>query len=167
MKRIKKFYRDHRIFTILMAVILVCVVIITTILIQCFYIGKGKDKYGDRLDGIEDHQISESKISDYKVNLANNEKVKAVNLTIEGKIIYIKVTYEENCSLEEAKSIAAKSLESFTEDEQGFYDFNIDLEKKATSTSDGFFVEGAHNSNGTGMVWDNNREVTTTTTDGE
>ena len=151
MKRIKKFYRDHRIFTILMAVILVCVVIITTILIQCFYIGKGKDKYGDRLDGIEDHQISESKISDYKVNLAN----------------YIKVTYEENCSLEEAKSIAAKSLESFTEDEQGFYDFNIDLEKKATSTSDGFFVEGAHNSNGTGMVWDNNREVTTTTTDGE
>lgn len=163
MKRIKKFYREHRVFTILMAIILVCVIIISTILIQCFYIGKGTDKYGDRLDGIEEHEISDAKISDYENNLANNDKVKTADLIIEGRIIYIKVTYEDNCSLEEAESIAAKSLENFSEDEQGFYDFNITLEKNATKTSDGFLISGAHNRNGNGISWNNNREVTSTT----
>lgn len=163
MKRIKKFYREHRVFTILMAIILVCIVIISTILIQCFYVGKGTDKYGDRLEAIEEHQISDSKISDYKVNLSNNAKVKTVDLSIEGRIVYIKVTYETNCSLEEAESIAAKSLEGFTEDEQGFYDFNLTLEKAATNTSDGFLISGAHNKNGSGVSWNNNREVEATT----
>ena len=162
MKRIKKFYREHRVFTILMAIILVCLIIITTILIQCFYIGKGTDKYGDRLDGIEEHEISSAKIDDYEVNLANNEKVKSAKLDITGRIIYIKVIYETNCSLEEAESIAAKSLDSFTEDDKGFYDFNITLEKDATETSDGFLISGAHNKNGNGMSWNNNRVVTTT-----
>ena len=166
MKRIKKFYREHRVFTILMAIILVCLVIITTILIQCFYIGKGTDKYGDRLDGIENYEISEAKISDYEVNLANNEKVKTAKLNITGRVIYINVEYETNCSLEEAESIVAKSLESFTNEEQKFYDFNITLEKDATASSDGFLISGAHNKNGSGMIWNNNREVTPETVEG-
>ena len=46
MKKIKQFYKEHRVFTILMAVVIVCVVLIVTILIQCFYVGNGADKYG-------------------------------------------------------------------------------------------------------------------------
>jgi len=44
MKKIKQFYKEHRVFTILMAVVIVCAVLMATVLIQCFYIGNGTDR---------------------------------------------------------------------------------------------------------------------------
>ncbi len=163
MKRIKKFYREHRVFTILMAIVLVCMIIIATVLIQCFYVGN-TDKYGNRLDGIENHVIEESTKSDYEANLANNPKVRNAKIMVTGRIVYITINFESNCSLTEAESIAAKSLESFSEDIHSFYDFNLTL-KKAASVKDnqtileGFIISGAKNKNGSGLVWNNNLEV--------
>ena len=165
MKKIKKFYKEHRVFTILMAVVIVCVILIVTVLIQCFYVGNGNDKYGNRLEGIENYQISESRQNDFEHNQANNDKVKSVDLIITGKIIYITFQFQENVDLVEAESIALKSLEEFSEDEQNFYDFNITLKKEATESSDGFIISGAKNKNGSGLKWNNNRQVTDTKTD--
>ncbi len=159
MNKIKKFYKEHRIFTILMAIVLVCIVLMATILIQCFYVGNGTDKYGNRLEGIENYKIAESRQSDFQNNIANNEKVKSVDLTITGKIIYITMQITEDVALEEAKSIAIKSLEEFTEEEQSFYDFNITLKQNSSDKSDGFIISGAKNKNGSGFTWNNNRQV--------
>ena len=57
MKKIKRFYQEHRVFTILMAIVIVCLIIIATVLVQCFYVGNGSDNYGNRLDGIEKVEI--------------------------------------------------------------------------------------------------------------
>ena len=166
MKRIKKFYREHRVFMILMAIVLVCMIVITTVLIQCFYIGNGTDKYGNRLEGIEKYKISDSRINEYEEKLGNNDKVKKAKIVITGKIVYITINVQANCSLIEAESIAAKSLENFNEKEQSFYDFNITLKKESNESSDGFIISGAKNKNGTGLVWNNNRKVSART-DGE
>lgn len=165
MNKIKKFYKEHRIFTILMAVVLVCIVLIATVLIQCFYVGNGNDKYGNRLEGIENYEISESRQKDFENNVANNEKVKSVDIQITGKIIYITMQIQPNVALVEAKSIAQKSLESFSAEEQGFYDFNITLKQNSSDKSDGFIISGAKNKNGKGLVWNNNRQVTEKKTD--
>lgn len=162
MKRIKKFYREHRIFTILMAVLLVCAVLIITVLIQCFYVGNGTDKYGDRLEGIENYEISSERQGDYESDLMENTKVKSASLSITGKIIYVKIVFETDVKLAEAKSIAQKSLDSFSDEEKSFYDFNFTLEQEATDNSEGFLIEGAHNKNGNGLLWNNNRAVEST-----
>lgn len=159
MNKIKKFYKEHRIFTILMAIVLVCIVLMATILIQCFYVGNGTDKYGNRLEGIENYEISESRQKDFENNIANNEKVKSADIIITGKIVYITMQITEDVALEEAKSIASKSLEEFTEDEQSFYDFNITLKQNSSDKSDGFIISGSKNKNGSGLVWNNNRQV--------
>lgn len=165
MNKIKKFYKEHRIFTILMAVVLVCVVLIATVLIQCFYVGNGSDKYGNRLEGIENYQISESRQKDFENNIANNDKVKSVDIQITGKIIYITMQIEPGVALVEAQSIAQKSLEEFSEEEQGFYDINITLKQNSSDKSEGFIISGAKNKNGKGLVWNNNRQVTEKATD--
>lgn len=162
MKRIKKFYREHRVFTILMAVLLVCAVLIITVLFQCFYVGNGTDKYGDRLEGIENYEISSERQGDYESTLMENTKVKSASLSITGKIIYIKIVFETDVKLAEAKSIAQKSLDSFSDEEKSFYDFNFTLEQEATDNNDGFLIEGAQNKNGNGLLWNNNREVDST-----
>jgi hypothetical protein len=159
MKKIKRFYQEHRIFTILMAVVLVCMVLIITVLIQCFYVGNGSDKYGNRLEGIEKYKISESRQKDFENNIANNDKVKSVDIKVTGKIIYITMQITEGVELVEAQSIAQKSLESFSEKEQSFYDFNITLKQNSTDKSDGFIISGAKNKNGSGLTWNNNRIV--------
>ena len=148
MKKIKKFYKDHRVFTILMAIVIVCMILIVTVLIQCFYVGNGKDKYGNRLEGIENYEISETKQNDFKTNLTNNDKIKSVDFKITGRIIYITIQVEQKVKIEEAESIALKSLENFTEEEQ-----------------EGFIISGAKNANGSGLVWNNNRKVTNKTAD--
>lgn len=160
MNKIKRFYKEHRIFTILMAVVLVCVVLIATVLFQCFYVGNGSDKYGNRLEGIEKYKISSSRQKDFENNVANNEKVKSVDIQITGKIVYITMEIEPGVALVEAQSIAQKSLENFNEKEQGFYDFNITLKQGASDKGEGFIISGAKNKNGVGLVWNNNRQVT-------
>ena len=165
MNKIKRFYKEHRIFTILMAVVLVCVVIIATVLIQCFYVGNGSDKYGNRLEGIDKYKITSSRQKDFENNVANNDKIKSVDIQITGKIIYITMQIEPDVALVEAESIAQKSLEEFSEEEQSFYDFNITLKQNSSDKNDGFIISGAKNKNGVGLVWNNNRQVTEITDD--
>ena len=146
MKKIKRFYKEHRVFTILMSVVIVCLILIVTVLFQIFYFGNGSDKYGDRLEGIEKVPISESKEADFENNIVATGKVKKCDLTVTGRIIYITMQFEETVELDEAKNVALKSLESFSEDELAFYDFNFTIKKNTSDKVEGFLVSGARRS---------------------
>ena len=82
MKNIKKFYKEHRIFSILMAVVIVCVILLCTLLIQCFYTGN-KDKYGDRLDDISKYEIKEEKLTEIESKIASQKDVEKAPTTYE------------------------------------------------------------------------------------
>ena len=162
MKKIKKFYREHRVFTILMAIAIVCAIIIATVLIQCFYVGNDTSKYGDRLEGIETVEISEEQLNNIESKIIENELVKSAKVLITGKIVYITINYETTVDLVQAESVALQSLELFEEDKISFYDFHFTLKNAGTETSDGFLISGAMNKNGSGLVWNNNNPVTST-----
>lgn len=159
MKKIKRFFKEHRIFTMLMAIVIVCIVLIATVLINVFYMGNGSNKYGNRLEGIKEVEISKSRLSDFENNIANNDKIKEVNIRLQGKIVYITIEIEPGVNIEEAEGFALKSLDEFSDEEKAFYDFNFTLKQKATDNSEGFIISGAKNKNGTGLVWNNNRVV--------
>ena len=87
MKKIKRFYKEHRVFTILMSIVIVCMVLIGTVLVQCFYGGKGNSRYGNRLEGIEAVEIADSRLSDYENNIKAEGQVKEAKIMITGRII--------------------------------------------------------------------------------
>lgn len=161
----KKFYNEHRVFTILMAIAIVCLILVATVLIKCFYSGGNKGKYGDRLEGIEAVEINNSKISDIETKIKTDQIVKSAKITITGKIVYFDLTFSSETSLVEAQSVALKSLDNFSDEEKAFYDFHFTLKQESTAESDGFLIEGAKNKNGSGLVWNNNNPVTTPTVD--
>lgn len=161
----KKFYNEHRVFTILMAIAIVCLILVATVLIKCFYSGGNKGKYGDRLEGIEAVEINNSKISDIETKIKADQIVKSAKITITGKIVYFDLKFLSETSLVEAQSIALKSLDNFSDEEKAFYDFHFTLKQESTAESDGFLIEGAKNKNGSGLVWNNNNPVTTPTVD--
>lgn len=165
MKKFKKFYNEHRVFSILMAIAIVCLILMATVLIKCFYSGSDKGKYGDRLEGIESVAINDSKISDIETKIKADKIVKSVNITITGKIVYFDLTFPSETSLVEAQSVALKSLDNFSNEEKAFYDFHFTLKQESTDQSDGFLIEGAKNKNGSGLVWNNNNPVTSPAVD--
>ena len=160
MKKIVNFFKEHRIFTMLMAIVVVCMVLIMTVLINVFGgFGDDANKYGNRLEGIDKIEISEKKESDFENNIANNDKIKSVDLRVQGKIIYITMQVETGVVLEEAQGIAQKSLDEFSDEEKAFYDFQFMLKQNSTENSEGFIISGSKNANGTKLSWNNNRVV--------
>lgn len=158
MKKIKRFYREHRVFTILMAVVIVCFILIGTLLFQCFYSG-GSDKYGDRLEDISKYEIKKEKIEEIETKIITDDKVKTADVFRTGKIIYLVIEFEPATELMEAQNIAIKSLDEFSDGQKSYYDFNFTLKKEESDTVEGFIIEGARNSSGNGLSWNNNREV--------
>lgn len=156
MKKLKRIYTEHRVFAILMALVIVCFVLIGTVLVQCFYVGGNKDKYGDRLAGIEKVKID---TKDIESKLVAEEIVKKVEVMVTGKIVYVSMKFDAPTTLVEAQSIAQKSLDYFNDKEKAFYDFHFTLKEESTEISDGFIISGAKNKNGTGLVWNNNNPI--------
>lgn len=158
MKKIKNFYKTHRIFVILMAVALVCLILIGTILIRYFYVNDGSDKYGTRLEHIEDYKLESSRLSDIE-DKYREDTIDKITIMVTGKIVYIHIFGNDKADLVTCQGIANKILEEFTEEEKKFYDFQFTIKKEKTETDAGFLVSGAHNKSGTGLTWNNMRVV--------
>lgn len=160
MGKIKVFYKEHRVFIILMAVGLVCMIIILAVLFAFFYGGDGKDKYGTRLENRSNYEISEERIEDLESFYIMDDKVLSAKAMITGRIIYIKINFAENVELIEAEGIAGKALqEKFSVEEQKYYDIHFTLEEAPSETNKGFLISGAQNKNGSGLVWNLNKEI--------
>ena len=156
----KKLYNENRTLFIILTIAIVCIFISLVLLLKYFYFGNGQTKYGDRLQGIENVKIDDNKINDVKSSIQLEDKVSSVSMNVNGKIIYIKINFNNNATLVEAQSIAVKSLEKFSDDEKKFYDFEFTLYQDSTEQKEGFRIMGAKNVNGSNLVWNNNNATT-------
>ncbi len=156
----KKMYRENRTLFVLLAIALVCILLSIVLLFKYFYFGNGESKYGNRLDGIQNVTISDDSKNDIKSKIENNKLVSSASVEITGKIVYIKINFNESASLVEAESVAVKSLDNFSDSEKAFYDFDFTLAQAATDKTEGFKIMGAKNVNGSNLVWNNNNATT-------
>lgn len=163
MKRIKKFYKEHRVFIILLSIMLVGLILIATVLMQAFYSSGDSDdpeaQYGSRLENKDKYPIEDSRIYAYEAKLTSDENVSDAKLAITGRIVYIKIIFQNDITMTDAQNIAAKSLEDFSEEEKSYYDFQFTITKPATETSEYFITSGAKNKTSNIIVWNNNRLI--------
>ena len=163
MKRIKKFYKEHRVFIILLSIMLVGLILIGTVLMQAFYSSGDSDdpnaKYGSRLENKDKYPIEDSRIYTYEANLTSNEFVSEAKINITGRIIYVKIMFQGDIAMTDAQNIAALSLEEFSEEEKSYYDIHFTIEKPATELSEYYKIMGAKNKTSNVIVWNNNRVV--------
>ena len=83
---------------------------------------------------------------------------KKVNIYRTGRIIYSELKFKGEVDKLAAQNVAINILDEFSTDEKSYYDFHFELEKKETTTSEGFLLQGCRNSNGNGLSWNNDRE---------
>lgn len=157
----KQFYKENRVFSILMIVVAVCLLLIIGITLKYFIFGSSSSPYGDRLKDEKKYKISDDLKTEVKSTLESDESIKKASVRVSVRTIYISMEFNTGVSLEVAKGKAVTALEKFSEDELGYYDVEFILTEESADNSEGFTIMGAKNVNGSNIVWNNNTPVTT------
>ena len=158
--KIKKSWKENRVIFVLTIILVVCVTLMAVVMIN-YFLGTSKDKYGDRLEGIKKVEITNKRLSELEKKITEDETIDKCVVKNIGKMIYVDITFKTGISLVDAESKAQSTIEMFKEKELKFYDINYTLSQDKTDDSDGFIIMGAHNVNGSGLVWNNNTPIST------
>lgn len=153
MKKIKRFYKNNRIYIVLMSISLLCLLLIVGAFVFYFMAQLNTDSYGRRLVGKENILISNERKEATKKIFTDDEKVVNGSVLIQGKIIYIDVILNKG-TVSDAQSLAIKSLDVFTDDEKEFYDVSFTFIKEQSEESDPTFpIIGYKKSSNTIISW--------------
>lgn len=153
-KKLKAFYKNNRVYSILMIISIICIVSIMVGVILYFVGQTNKDKYGHRLDGIESVEIKSDKLSEIEKKISENELVKETKIDIKGKLIYINITLNTG-KHSDSEAIAQASLELFSEEEKAFYDIQYIVENIDKEITENFPIMGYIKAGGSVIKWTN------------
>lgn len=152
MKGFKGFYKNNRVYVILMVVSLICIVSILIGVIVYFAKQSSQDVYGNRLDGIEKVELKDDRLTEIENVVKENELVSKVNANLQGKLLYIVITLNEGTPTD-AENIAIKVMEKLTEDEKTFYDIQFMFESNNEVEENVFPIMGYKKSSATTISW--------------
>lgn len=164
----KKFYKENRVFVILMGVVLVCAIIIITLAVKYAVTSRTADKYGNRADGLDDVPISDKLKSEMESSILEMEHVKKVTVYVHLKSVSFVIDVDKETSVEEAKNISLRCLDLFPENYLNVYSLQFQVTKsendKSTSKDEStgetvdttFPIYGAMKVGATTISWSNN-----------
>ena len=125
----KNFIKTHKKKCIIGGIIFLIVFLI--IIIWLFIIPLfSNNKYGDRLDGIEEHKISSSTIDDIEDTLKENDKVINVDYHNEGRILNFDITVSNDMSQDDAKKLGEVILDKISNKNKKYYDITVSVDTK-------------------------------------
>ena len=154
----KRFYRENRVFVILMAVVVICAAIMIFLLAKYVMHSNNGNKYGNRLDGIKDVIITSDKKSEMIASLEEESKINSVQVNVHGKIVNFIIDFKKDATIDDAKSIAIKCLDFFEEEYRNFYDLQFLCQKSELESGekDKFPIIGYIKAGATTISWSNN-----------
>ena len=152
MKGLKGFYKNNRVYVILMIVSIVCILSILIGVIVYFAKQSSQNAYGNRLDGIETIEIKEDRLTEIENVVKESEIVSKVNVNLQGKLIYVVVTLSEGTPTD-AENISVKVMEKLSEEEKAFYDIQFMFTSTSKSEDNVFPIMGYKKSSSTTISW--------------
>lgn len=158
LEKLKKFYKNNRIYSILMIISLLCLILMASGVVIYFVNQTVSSPYGNRLDGIKEHNI-DSSIEELKKYFKEANGVKTSNVRIQGKIIYIDVETEKTKTNEDLQNLAVGSLALIDEKEKNYYDIQFIFKREDLTP-----YLGSKSASQTVISWANYSMDTTTTT---
>ncbi len=126
-----KYIKKNKKTFIVIGIFLLFVILLIPVKIALFP-NAGKALYGDRLDGIEKVEITDSQLKKVKTALKDQPIVDAT-ARVSGKTVEIIITVDAEVSLDVAKDIGAKAIEPFKKNQKEYYDFQIFVTKEKES----------------------------------
>ena len=153
-KKLVSFYKRNRVYSLLMLVSIICVIAIMVGVILYFLGQTSKDKYGNRLEGIEKIKITDKKIKKLEKTITEGELVSDTSINIKGRLIYIDIELKSGKHTD-AETIAQSTLELFSEKEKNFYDIQFIIENLSKEEDENFPIMGYIKKGNSIIKWTN------------
>ena len=119
--------KKHKGLIICLVILLILGIIAFVVAKKLLYPDSSKNKYGDRLNGIENYQISDNTINEMKNSFLKNEFVTNFNYNLTGRIIKITITVKSDTKVDKAQELSSIITTSLPEDYQEFYDISYTI----------------------------------------
>ena len=139
MSFIKKLYNKHKVLFISCLVALVLFIIILLFFITLLMEGSS-NKYGSRLEGIENVKISNDMIDTITDEIISKDGIKDCKIRLQGKIINLIITFNSDVSSSKAKEIAESTLSSFSSEQLDFYNVEYFITREQNGEEDTPYV---------------------------
>ena len=110
--KIKDWMKKNKGFTVIIALAVVLVIILLIIFLSLIK-GNSSNKYGNRLDGIEEVKIKKKVYDEVKEEIMATEVVEDVSIRLQGKIVYTTIVLKSDTSADKAKEIASNTLDNY------------------------------------------------------
>lgn len=150
----KRYMKEHK--AVVVAVILMLIIIaIAFVAKQAFFSNSKNAVYGNRLEGMDAVEIDSKQKEEILNNLKNDSVVKNATYQLQGKIINIIITVNDDVGSDTAKSLSAKIIEKLDEKQKKYYDIQVFV-KKENDASD-FPIIGYKHANKDNFSWTKDR----------
>lgn len=132
----------------------IILIIVAVILVKkVLFVTENTAIYGSRLNGRDNLKISNDTKNKVKESLSDSST--DVKVRIAGRIIYITIKANNDTSLDAAKELGKKALESFSDPEKKYYDIQILIENDGNQGQ--FPIIGYKHHTRDAIVWTKDR----------
>ena len=155
-----RFVKEHK-FTVFVIILFILVVVLLYFSYNLFFTNGGKPEYGNRLDGIEEVEITKADQEKMESEIKKDKGVTNVSFDISGRTLNIVITVGNDVSVDDAKKIGNNSYASLNEKQIRFYAIQVFI-KKEDSAKNNFPIIGYKQKEEKDVSWTKNRAVTST-----
>lgn len=129
----KKFIKNNKAMTIGIICCVIFVILVYMVKLT-FFPNEAKAIYGDRLDGIKEVEITKNIQDKIVKGLEEKEEVKEAKTNIQGRILNVLITVEDEVELDAAKSLTTVILDNLKNKQKKYYDIQVFVSKKNDDT---------------------------------
>ena len=150
----KNFIKNNKV-TVVAFIICVIFVILVFAVKLTFFPNEGTAIYGDRLDGIEEVEITDKQQEDIIKSLEDKDEVKEVSCDIKGRTLNVLITVNDDVELDPAKALTSSITDILEEDQTTYYDIQVFISKDNDDTR--FPIIGYKHQNKDEFSWTKDR----------
>ena len=150
----KNFIKNNKV-TVVAFIICVIFVILVFAVKLTFFPNEGTAIYGDRLDGIEEVEITDKQQEDIIKSLEDKDEVKEVSCDIKGRTLNVLITVNDDVELAPAKALTSSITDNLEEDQTTYYDIQVFISKDNDDTR--FPIIGYKHQNKDEFSWTKDR----------
>ena len=127
------------------------------------FFSTGETEYGKRLNGLV--KLDKNTTKEIISEISEIEEVEKITIRTQGKIIYTTIIFKEGTKVAKAKEIASNTMNKYSEEVVGYYDFGFFLkenvivdeeDKDEENVKTGFLVAGTKHPDIENISWTKN-----------
>ena len=124
----KKFIKNNKLVVVTFIICLIFVILVFAVKLT-FFPDEATAIYGDRLDGIEKVEITDSKQDKIVSALENLDTVKEASCDIKGRILNVLITVNDDVDLNTAKGLTTTVTDNLKKEQTSYYDIQVFISK--------------------------------------